>query len=150
MTVTCRRATVEDVSALVALVRTFIQTTAYRKYVGDSPETIERTVRWMLSIDAAAIFVAHVPDGAIVGMLGVVEFSHPLSGALAASELFWWLDPAYRGWGGWLLRRAEKWAKSRGCQTIQMVAPDDKPLVQEMYRRVGYTAVELAFQKELS
>lgn len=145
---TLRLAESNDVSALVALVRTFITTTAYRRFVGESPEHIERTVRWMLTNEDAAIFVA-LAEEQIIGLLGVVAFAHPLSGQREAVELFWWLNPDRRGWGGWLLRRAEKWARSRQCVALQMVAPYDNTHVQGMYRRVGYQPMEVAFQKDL-
>ena len=43
--------------------------------------------------------------------------------AKRARELFWWLHPEERGAGGWLLRRAEKWALAYGAASLQMIAP---------------------------
>lgn len=144
-----RKAVSDDVPALVAMLRAFVTSTKYRKFVGDSPDALKTFLSPLIDNQSAAIFVAE-QDGAVIGMLGVLGYVHPMSGEKCAGELFWWLNPEHRGAGGWLLRRAESWARAFGAVSIQMIAPSDKPDVERMYRRVGYEPVEIAYHKRLS
>jgi len=139
-----RQATEDDTSALVWMLREFVTSTKYRKFVGDSPEALNGFLQSLMTNDSAAIFVAE-RDARVVGMIGVLGYVHPMSGETVAGELFWWLDPEHRGAGGWLLRRAESWARGYGAKSLQMIAPFDKPHIGEMYRRLGYEPVEVAW-----
>jgi GNAT superfamily N-acetyltransferase len=143
-----RQAEMDDVSALVYMLRLFVTSTKYRKFVGESAEALRTFMLGLLANPDAAIFVAH-RDAHVIGMIGVLGYVHPMSGERCAGELFWWLDPDDRGSGGWLLRRAEKWAKAYGATNIQMIQPFDKPHVGKMYETLGYEAVETAFHKKL-
>ncbi len=143
-----RQAVVADVPRLTLMLRQFVTSTKYRKFVGDSPAALETFLLSLFLNDSSAIFVAE-RESQVIGMLGVLGYVHPMSGEKCAGELFWWLDPEHRGAGGWLLRRAEAWAKAYGAVSMQMIAPIDQPNVEMMYRRVGYEAVEVAYQKRL-
>lgn len=136
-----RQATDEDVPALVYMLREFVTSTKYRKFVGDSIDALQVFLQGLMTNEAAGVFVAE-RDGKVIGMIALLRYIHPMSGEKVAGELFWWLDPAHRGAGGWLLRRAESWARGWGAKSLQMIAPSDSPHVGEMYRRLGYEAVE--------
>jgi GNAT superfamily N-acetyltransferase len=133
---------------MIAMFRRFIENSQYRSLLSDSPLAVEAMLTGMLNTDAAAIFVAD-QEGATVGMLGVIDYPHAMSGEHFAAEVFWWLDPGHRGSGGWLLRRAEKWARARGATRMQMMSPFDNPRVGTMYQAVGYAPVEVIYQKDL-
>lgn len=143
-----RQASTDDVPSLVVMLRQFVTSTKYRKFVGESAEALRTFLLSLLANPDAAIFVAH-RDEKVMGMIGVLGYVHPMSGEKCAGELFWWLNPEDRGAGGWLLRRAEKWAMGYGATNIQMIAPSDNPKVAEMYARLGYEAVETAFHRRL-
>ena len=143
-----RQATEADVSALVWMLREFVTSTKYRKFVGDSPEALRTFLDTIIANPSAAVFVAD-RDDKVIGMIGVLGYVHPMSGERCAGELFWWLDPSERGAGGWLLRRAEKWAREFGAVSLQMIAPADNPRVGEMYAKLGYEAVETAWHRKL-
>lgn len=144
-----RQADAYDVPRLVEMLRQFVTSTKYRKFIGESPEALRIFLEGLLANPDAAIFVAH-RDEQVIGMLGILGYVHPMSGERCAGELFWWLDPENRGSGGWLLRRAEKWAVAYGATNIQMIQPVDKPHVGTMYETLGYEAVEVAFHKRLT
>lgn len=146
--ITYRSAGPADVPVLVAMLREFVTSTRYRKFVGDSPAALEAFLSPLIENASAAVFVAERED-TVIGMLGVLGYVHPMSGERCAGELFWWINPSDRGAGGWLLRRAEAWARTYGAVSIQMIAPSDQPHVAEMYQHVGYEEVERSFQKRL-
>ena len=148
-----RVATSADVPRLVEMFQRFVASSQYANYVGQSPSHCTAMIESMMAQGedsplAYQIFV--VGDDPIVGMLGVMVCVQPFSGETVASELFWWLDPEYRGHGGWLLRRAEKWAQSKGAVRMSMMAPIDKPRVAETYMKLGYAEVERVFSKDLT
>jgi L-amino acid N-acyltransferase len=144
-----REATEADLPRVVAMFSEFVASTQYAQYVGNDPSYSAQQMARMMESDSCALFVVDL-DGAVVGMLGVMVFVQPFSGELVASELFWWLDPQHRGNGVWMLRRAEKWAQSKGAARMTMMAPVDKPRVCEIYEAIGYRAVETVFSRNLS
>ena len=143
-----REATTDDLPRLTAMLREFVTSTKYRKFVGASDAHLETFLFSLLGQIDRRIFVAEKHD-AVIGMIGVLAYVHPMSGELCAGELFWWLDPQHRGAGGWLLRRAENWARDSGAKSLQMIAPSDAPHVGAMYERLGYERVETAYQRTL-
>ena len=137
-----------DIPALVRLLRQFAQTTKYREFIGPDEAHLATLLEGLVANPHAALFVA-TRDVTIVGVIGVLGYAHPMSGQTVAGELFWWLDPNHRGAGGWLLRRAEKWAKAYGARSLQMIAPAESPHVGLMYERLGYAPVETSYQRIL-
>lgn len=148
MATTIREATVADLPAVLAMFRTFVQSQAYREYIGDNPEKSAAFLTFLMTSADATIFVSE-KAGAIIGMLGLMVYDHPMSGERVGSETFWWLNPEHRGYGGWLLRRGERWAKARGVKRLQMMAPAGNTRVALTYERLGYARVEVIFQKDL-
>lgn len=145
---TFREAVLADVPALVAMLRQFIGSADYGHYLADNAAAAERLITRMVTSDTMRVFVVTLPT-AVVGMLGVTLYAHPMSDEVMASEVFWWLDPAHRGNGVWLLRRAERWARSCGAVRMQMMHPVSKPRVGEIYEAVGYSRLEVSYQKDL-
>ncbi len=143
-----RESVAEDLPRIVEMFAQFVSSTQYAKYVGNDPTHAAMMMERLISDEDKALFVVDSEDG-VVGMLGVMVFTQPFSGERIASELFWWLDPAHRGNGVWLLRRSENWARAKGARRMSMMAPIDKPRVGEIYAAVGYTEVERVFQKDL-
>lgn len=143
---TIREATAADVPAIVAMGCQFLRETAYGLHVQENPSQMAILVESLID-GAGAVFVAE-RDGGYIGMLGLVAFSHPMSGEPFASEMFWWVDPAARrsGAGARLFARGEQWARDeRGVAVLQMIAPT--PDVEGIYESRGYTRVEVAYQK---
>lgn len=144
-----REAVAADVPRLQAMFAQFVDSTQYAKYVGNDPAYSSGLLERLIANDDGAIFVAE-REGLVIGMLGLLVFQHPMSGRRVATEAFWWLDPNHRGYGVYLLRRGERWAKRQGAQTLSLMAPADKPRVAEIYEAIGYERVEITFQKDLS
>ena len=142
-----RLAAAEDVPALVELIRAFIAET-YRAFVGENPTALAAFLTDLLANPLAAVFVAE-RHGALIGAIGVLAYMHPMSGERCAGELFWKLHPEHRGAGGWLLRRAESWARAQGCRRMQMIQPFGNDRVGAMYQALGYEPVELMYARVL-
>ena len=145
---TLREATGADVPQLQTMFETFVASTQYARYVGHDPAYSTGLIERLIANRDGVIFAA-VRNERVIGMLGLILFQHPMSGERVASEVFWWLDPAQRGYGGFLLRRGEKWARVHGARRLSLMAPADKPRVGEIYTALGYEQVEVTYQKDL-
>ena len=142
---TIRPATLRDVPRLVAMARQQIAAT-YGDAVPDAPAAVEATVTALVTQQPpCACFVAE-RDGTVVGMIGLVAAPSHCSGVPTAGEVMWWVDPAARGGGLALLRRAERWAAETGAQVIHMTAPATNPRVGRLYAHRGYRATETTYQ----
>jgi GNAT superfamily N-acetyltransferase len=141
-----RLATNADVPRLVEMGRRFISSTNYQSLLPVNPTQMSDFARRL--IEARGVLVCE-RDGAVVGMIGLAFFPHFISGEMVAAEVFWWLEPEYRGGteGIRLLRAAESQARARGAVKLQMIAPSDE--VSAMYQRMGYAFVEAAYQRSL-
>jgi GNAT superfamily N-acetyltransferase len=143
---TIREATAADVPRLVEMGRRFRAESAYALRLADNPAQMATMAEYLIASDNGLVLVVE-RDGLLVGMIGVLVFPHPLSGALTAGEVVFWVEPEHRGYGVRLMRRAEQWAIARGATTMQMVSPT--PEVGQFYARLGYHALEVAYEKEL-
>jgi GNAT superfamily N-acetyltransferase len=143
---TIRTAHVGDVEAIVEMGREFI----HAIYPNDLPFNAGQIAQTALNLMASQdgeIFVAE-RDGALIGMLAMIAFLHPLSGERIATELCWWVSPSHRGVGVKLLRAAEAWTKAQGAAVFQMIAPS--PEVGRFYERVGLHAIETSYQRRVA
>ena len=141
-----RRATTDDVPRLIEMGQRFTQETEYRGLVEVNPEKLADTLNAMLTSPVNAVFVSSA-GGALTGLLLAVVYENPFSGDLTGSELAWWVEPEARGDGLRLLKAAEAWAIDAGATRMQMVAPNER--VGALYKRLGYTPLETAFQRSL-
>jgi GNAT superfamily N-acetyltransferase len=143
-----RAATADDIPRLVAMGERFLSETVYReRRVPVNPIAMARTVGLLLASERGAVFVSE-QEAAVVGMIGLVIFEHPITGLVTASELFWWVESECRGHGVRLLRRGEQWARAAGAQAVQMIAPT--PAVGQLYERLGYGYLEASYQKAMA
>jgi GNAT superfamily N-acetyltransferase len=147
--VTLRRpATRADVDGIVAMGERFRAQSAYASIVVWNPEQIRALTERL--IDGAPESVVLVAEccGDLVGMLAALVYDHHISGARVAGEVVWWVDPDQRGTLGIrLLKDAERWARSRGAETFEMIAPTAR--VEEIYFYLGYQPVERTFIRRL-
>ena len=140
-----RAATGEDVPALVDLGMHFLGT-VYRSVIVPDPAALERLARQLIEGEASTVIVAE-RDGAVIGMIGMVIFVHPMSGIRTASEVCWFVAEGSRGCGMKLFRAAEVWARDHQAEQFQMVAPS--PAVARVYQRLGFAPVEQLFQRSV-
>lgn len=144
-----RAARTADIPALVAMGMRFATSDAYKDLLGGTPACIQRLVERVMADPGSAALVAD-SDGVLVGMMGLTSYVQPMSGELIATEIVWWVDLDRRGStaGLRLLKAAEAWARGMGATRLQMIAPTDH--VAQFYERVGFTRVEIHYQRTLS
>lgn len=142
-----RAATVDDVPALVRMGQHFADS-EYRGFLPATPDALTALAHALLAGPTSVVFVAEI-DGAVGGMLAASTYLQPMSGETIATEIAWWMDPAVRGSRAALrlLQTAEAWARDRGAAKFQMIAPTDH--VGAFYERLGFTRIEIHYQKEL-
>lgn len=145
---TIREAEIGDVDQLVQLGLRFRATTSYVSLIAENPDQMRRTAEDLITRDDAVIFVSEDRGGLVTGMIGLVRYPHHLSGALTCGEVFWYIAPESRGDGVRLLRQAEQWARNHGATVLEMIQPVGTE-VDVIYRRYGYQAVEVSWQKRL-
>ena len=139
-----RRAVEADIPALLGMAERFLAGESYRGVIAFVPERLENLFRQLGSSEATLLLVAE-HGGQIVGMIAFAVYPHPFSGEIVGGEVFWWSER--RGAGGALLEAAEMWARQRGAQILQMVAPTET--VGRIYQKRGYRLIESNWQRRV-
>lgn len=146
-----RKATPDDVPAIVEMSRKFYTTTTYNRFTPMCDETVAALARTL--IDTGVMLVAEV-EGRPVGMVGLFVapfmFNHAIKGAY---EVVWWVDPDAQGNGAGkaLLAAIEPACRKAGCAVIQMVhLSTSPPQAAALYERMGYAHTESSYTKVLT
>jgi GNAT superfamily N-acetyltransferase len=139
-----RTATADDVPRIVEMGLRFRRETKYANHIGDNAEQLAALTGKVIS---EGIALVSEDAGRVCGMIGILLFPHFISGELIAAEVAWWVEPEHRGAGIKLVREAERKARERGAKRMQMIAPSDQ--VGSVYKRLGYSYVEAAYDKVL-
>ena len=141
-----REATLTDLPRLVEMGRHFLAA-SYRDTLTENLAQMATLAEQLVTQDNGTILVLE-RDGILVGMIGMLIFPHHLSAERTAGEVMWWIEPDARGAGIRLLKEAEQWARDHGARKIQMIAPNAR--VGQLYARLGYAQIEIAFQKDVA
>lgn len=159
---TIRKATEGDIADVMRLARSFLATSGYGKLMPSVPaDQLLQLCRTVMAL--GVIFLAELgeddpawqqgagPHFRIVGMIAVCDLEHPLTGQQYADEIAWFVEPAHRSGsiGPRLLAQVEVWAREKQLHMVKMVAPAGSD-VGRFYERLGYRAVETAYQKEIA
>lgn len=142
-----RIATLADVDQLVKLGCQFMVESGYSRHLTVNPIAQGEIAKMLISASHGLVLVDE-RGGKIVGMIGVVATIHPHSGDPVMSELFWYVDPLFRGAGIKLLLMAEQWGRDNEISKSLVVAPNDE--ICALYERLGYEKLETQFIKSLS
>jgi RimJ/RimL family protein N-acetyltransferase len=137
-----RRAEPADAAALTELANEvssepegwLISTDGEWRGVGDE----RRYLRWARRNRDAAVFVAELPDGRLVGRLSVARDPHPASDHVADLGLMVDQRHRHRGIGRALLDAAVEWARDSGVRKLELhVFPWNDPAIR-LYERFGF------------
>ena len=141
-----RRAVLTDLPRLGEMGSHFREQTSYA-YLADDPAQRSALIGRLITGGDSVVLADDEGGGQLVGMIGLVFFSHPISGEPLVSEVFWWLEPEYRRGRRALrlLQAAETWARDAGAVRLQMVAPN--ATVARLYEVLGYTARETLYER---
>lgn len=143
---TIREAILSDVPRLVAMSEHFLGS-VYAGLITADHDTLTRFSSHLVTSPASVVYVAE-QDDQVVGMIGLMQYPHPMSGVTTAAEIAWWVEPAFRGCGLRLLRAGEAWARRQGAQILQMIAPTDA--TEQLYTRLGLVPLERVYQRSLT
>lgn len=142
-----REATLADVPAIVELGRRSLAEGPYAALVAENPEQFTRLAEQIIS--QAGRVLLWEEDGEVKGLLAFTVGPHFLSGEVTAGEIMWYVEPESRP-GGAAMRlfwAAEELARELGATKMQFTAPTEG--VGAVYKRYGYSQVEVLYQKEL-
>lgn len=142
-----RPATEADIPAIVAMSRSFYDTTHYAQMVPMNDETVSGLSRGL--VDGHVLLIAETNPGEAVGMIGlfVAPFLFNAS-ALTAHEIVWWVSPALagNGLGRRLIEAAIAACRERGCSAVQMVhLPSSPPQAAGLYEKLGFIHSESSY-----
>lgn len=143
-----RLATKDDLPAMVVMAEQFTAA-HYAETLVFNAKSMAALLTGMIENPSGLLLVSE-QEGRVVGAIGVIVYDHPFTGQACTSELFWWVDPAYRGRadGLRLLKHAEEWVKTNRIPWMHMVAPNDR--VKAFYERLGYSELETHYYKKMA
>ena len=135
-----------DETRVIEMSRAFLRETAYHDRIKEDDEHVKSLVA---CVREHGEFWVAVLDGRVVGMFGAILFDHPILNRRLGAEVLWWVDPDARssGAGAKLFHVAEQWAAEGGAVGMQFSAYRD-PVLERLYRRLGYHPFEVVFYKE--
>lgn len=106
----------------------------------------------MISKGLATVFYRENNKNELKEALGVLVFTHPLTGKKAATVTFWFCDFEDTSLArGIMFRRAEEFMKSLGCQAMYVSALID-PRYQTVHNFLttnGFVPLEVQFRKDI-
>lgn len=139
-----RLAVEADIPAMVDMGVKFHDQSPYKRHLSVNREQMATLGKQLIAKDGLLVSER---AGQIIGMIGFVVYPHFLSGEIIAGEVFWWVEPGFRGEGIRLMKEAEDRARAAGAKNMQMIAPSDQ--VAKVYQHFGYEFVESTYQKKL-
>ncbi len=132
----------------------FFKASGFDRWFSFNKRCFSKVAADFMACDQAVVLVGDGQIGA-VGMAAAMAY--PMwfnSGHLTAQELFWWVEPEFRGgtMGAELRRGLEDWAKCMGCLTMEMGLIEGlrSEALAEVYERAGYAPKERIFCKRLT
>ena len=144
-----REASESDIPRIVEMASRSLVEGPYAGIIKDVPERAKKCADMVMH---NGLILLAVKDDEVIGVLGFIVADHHFSGQRYAAELMWWVEPEHRKGESFsdipalnLLREAEQRAKALGAESMTFTAPNDD--VAHLYKRFGYSKLEVAFQK---
>lgn len=105
----------------------------------------------MMQSGAVKVWVAETDEGIMQGAIGVMFSKDLHKDKKIAVELFWFVDPTYKGIGKLLFNKYEEEAIKVGCKMLAMIHLSDSypESLKEFYIKNGYHLTECHYIKEI-
>ncbi len=149
-----RPAVISDLSQLQTMGALFFDVSGLDKWFSYKPRCFSQVCANFMADDKAVILVGEERGGAVAMAAALAYPCWFDSDHLTAQELFWWVEPDYRGGplGTELRKSLEDWARDKGCLTMEMGALETlRPeALAHLYERKGYGPKERIFVKRLA
>ncbi len=149
-----RPAVISDLSRLEGMGARFFAASGLDRWFRYKPRCFSQVCANFMAVDQAVILVGEGPIGAVAMAAAMAYPCWFDAEHLTAQELFWWVEPDYRGgpMGAGLRNGLEDWARDKGCLTMEMGALEaSRPeALAHLYQRKGYGPKERIFCKRLT
>jgi len=144
-----RRASGNDIPLLMPLLHEFAEQVPYPRCKIDEVHMPDFWKR-LIDDEIGAIFML-MSDERVVGAIGGIVGPNPITGERETVEIFWYVQPSYRGLGVYLYKLFENWARNNGSKVLRMgflhgVTPET---IERLYDKLGLVKAETYFAKEL-
>lgn len=144
----------KDHDQIVSLILASIKSSPWKDAGVNLPHIKMQVDFFLTHIDLDKRLVAVARDGSkIIGVIAGAVVQAPLVGTSMASELIWYVEPAYRkkNIAAELLTLYEKWADDSGAQYITLSHYNNKlgETVGVLYEKRGFKKMEVSYIKEL-
>ena len=145
-----RDAILEDIPAMVAMGESFFAASGYGDVTEYDPESAAATFAMLIDSPDGVVLIAD--EGRPVGTAAALVYPFFFNTAHRhGQEMFWWVEPEFRGTGTGLMRELESRASSLGAKSLSVAAlaslkPD---VLAEVYRRAGFRASDSSFVKAI-
>lgn len=151
MSLRVRPAVLDDIPRMCEMAEAFIGSIDDPAVEFDGPGFATRMATYLQIPD---FFVRVIDDGELGAVGGIGAFAGPhylFVRPRMASEMFWWVEPDYRGGTAALrlIEAYEAWARDQGCEVVCFSAFVDDPRVARLLDRRGYRHMESAYSKRL-
>ncbi len=136
----------QDLDYLVQAGERFFKVSEQPEGIVYSPAALRAFLTEAITNENMCVFI----DDEYKGAIGGVATPYYMTGQIIVSELFWWVEPEYRGsLGGDLLHTLEEWAKYKEADAVSMVSLESSnPRVMDrVYRRKGFKLMEHSYLK---
>lgn len=142
-----REASASDLDAVVELGMQSLIDGPYAEIIKKNPQHAREFAHKVM--DQGKVLLSE-DNGKVTGIIGFIVTDHHFSGQRYAAELMWYVLKDHRAGGNGLqlLWAAEKQAKEMGAETMVFTAPNDE--VASIYKRFGYSKLEVAFHRKLN
>lgn len=143
-----REARESDIPALLEMGERFAEAADLHGKTGYDAESTRRLFQQLIEAEGGILLVLDV-DGAQGAAGGLV---HPCifnNAHLTGQELFWWVNPEWRGNGLALFHALEEAARAKGAQSWMMASvglEDDR--LAKIYARAGYSPSDRNYIKK--
>lgn len=147
-------ATIEDVNDILDVLKHFHEESPYADEEFKPDYVRELVVDVIGKPQTSAIILAENEHGQKVGIVGATLSPMLLSGSYTATEMVWWVHPAYRAKSSVaadLLAAFEYWAKMMGAKrmSLALLAGPYEKILDRFYKQRGYRFVESSYLKEI-
>lgn len=136
-----REAMVSDIPAIMEMGRRFADDAGVTETIGWDDDSVESLLHALIENDNGVLLVGDR------GMIGGIIYGHPFNNKVRLFQEFFWRSEGAEGVK--LLRRAEEMAREKGATRSYMGTMPGLPDLDRLMTRLGYTAAERTFIKEI-
>lgn len=146
MSITIKKAEPCDVSWITQELKLFSQELKQKTKMFGSEEYVKQLVSKLVGEHLVLIsFEGNTPTGVVAGILSPHFFNPNM---IALTELFWWVNPAYRGSGSGKALLNAFIEHGNSVDMIQMALEETSPIDGAVLTRRGFKKVETHYLKE--